>query len=57
MVSGTKIALFDNGVHCDVKSLLKSSAFFEKFEIICLFTNRGSIGGNFSLLEKRFDIF
>ena len=57
MVSGTKIPLFDNGVHCDVKSLLKSSAFFEKFEIICLFTNRGSIGGNFSLLEKRFDIF
>ena len=40
MVRGGKVLVFNNGVHCDAKNLLKSSAFFEKFEIISLFTNR-----------------
>ena len=29
MVRGGNVLVFDNGVHCDAKSLLKSSAFFE----------------------------
>ena len=33
MVRGSKILVFDNGVRCDAKNLLKSLAFFEKFEI------------------------
>ena len=52
MVRGGKVLVFDNGVHCDAKNLLKSSAFFEKFEIISPFTNMGGIEG-FSLLLKR----
>ena len=57
MVRGGKVLVFDNGVHCDAKNLLKSSAFFEKFEIISPFTNRGGIEGIFLLLRKRFNIF
>ena len=57
MVRGGKVLVFDNGVHCDAKNLLKSSAFFEKFEIISPFTNRGGIEGIFLLLKKRFNIF
>ena len=33
--------MFDKGIHCDAKKLLKSLAFFKKFEIISPFTNRG----------------
>ena len=29
MVRGVKVLLFDNGVHCDAKNVLKSSAFLE----------------------------
>ena len=47
----------DNGIHCDAKNLLKSSAFFEKFEIISPFTNRGGIERIFLLLKKRLNIF
>ena len=57
MVRGGKVLVFDNGVHCDAKNLLKSSAFFEKFEIISPFTNRVGIEGIFLLLRKRFNIF
>ena len=57
MVRGGKVLVFDNGVHCDAKNLLKSSAFFEKFEIISPFTNRGGIEGIFLLLKKQFNIF
>ena len=49
--------MFDNGVQCDAKKLLKSSAFFEKFEIISPFTNRGGIEGIFLLFKKRVNIF
>ena len=57
MVRGGKVLVFDNGVHCDAKNLLKSSAFFEKFEIISPFTNRVGIEGIFLLLKNRFNIF
>ena len=57
MVRGGKVLVFDNGVHCDAKNLLKSSAFFEKFEIISPFTNRGGIEGISLLLKKLFNIF
>ena len=57
MVRGGKVLAFDNGVHYDAKNLLKSLAFFEKFEIISPFTNRGGIEGIFLLLKKRFNIF
>ena len=57
MVKGGKVLVFDNGIHCDAKNLLKSSAFFEKFEIISPFTNRGGIERIFLLLKKRFNIF
>ena len=57
MVKGSKVLVFDNGVHCDAKHLLKTSAFFVKFEIISSFTNRGGIEGIFLLLQKRFNIF
>ena len=57
MVKGGKVLVFDNGMHCDAKNLLKSSAFFEKFEIISPFTNRGGIEGIFLLLKKWFNIF
>ena len=57
MVRGGKVLVFDNGVHCDAKNLLKSSGFFEKFEIISPFTNRIGIKGIFLLLKKRFNIF
>ena len=52
MVRGGKVLVFDNGVHGDAKNLLKSSAFFEKFEIISPFTIRGGIEGIFLLLRK-----
>ena len=57
MVRGGKVLVFDNGVHCDAKNLLKSSAFFEKFEFISPFNNRGGIEGIFLLLKMRFNIF
>ena len=57
MVRGGKVLVFNNGVHCDAKNLLKSLAFFEKFEIISPFTKRGGIEGIFLLLKKRFNIF
>ena len=57
MIRGGKVFMFDNGVRCDAKNLLKSSAIFEKFEIISPFTNRGGIEGIFLLLKKRFNIF
>ena len=56
MVRGAKIFMFDNGVHCDAKNLLKSSAFFEKFETISPFTNRVGIEGTFILLKNWFNI-
>ena len=52
MVRGGKVLVFDNGVHCDAKDLLKSSAFYEKSEIISPFTNRGGIEGIFLWLKK-----
>ena len=52
MATGAKILMFDNGVHCDAKNLLKSSAFFEKFETISPFTNRVGIEGTFILLKN-----
>ena len=57
MVRGGKVLVFDNRVHCDAKNLLKSSVFFEKFEIISSFTNRGGIENIFLLLKIRFNIF
>ena len=46
MVRGGKVLVFNNGVHCDAKSLLKSSAFFEdskkrmnKTDFINIYTN------------------
>ena len=57
MVRGSKVLVFDNGVHCDAENLLKSSAFFQKFEIISPFTNKGGNEGVFLLLKKRFNIF
>ena len=57
MVRGGKVLVFDNGEHCDANNLLKSSAFFEKFEIISPFTNRIGTEGIFLLLKKRFNIF
>ena len=56
MVRGGKVLVFDNGVHCDAKNALKSSTFFEKFEIISPFTNRGGIEAILLLLRKRFNI-
>ena len=56
MVRGDKVLVFDNDVHCDARNLLKSSAFFEKFEIISPFTNRKGIEGIFLLLKKRLNI-
>ena len=56
MVRGGKVLVFDNDVHCDAKNLLKSSAFFENFEIISPFTNRGGIEVILLLLKKRFNI-
>ena len=41
----------------NTKKLLKSSAFFDKFEIISPFANRGGIEGIFLLLKNQFDIF
>ena len=52
MVRGGKVLAFDNGLHCDAKNLLKSSASFEKFEIISPFTNMGGIEGIFLLLKR-----
>ena len=52
MVRGGKVLVFDNGVHCDAKNLLKSSAFFEKFGTISPFTERAGIEGIFLLLTK-----
>ena len=52
MVRGGKVLVFDNGVHCDAKNLLKSSPFFEKFEIISPFTNTGGFEGIFLLLKR-----
>ena len=52
MVRGGKVLVFDNGVHCDAKTLLKSSPFFEKFEIISPFTNMGGFEGIFLLLKR-----
>ena len=57
MVTGGKVLVFDNGVHCDAKTLLKRSALFEKIEIISPFTNREGTEGTFLLLKKRFNIF
>ena len=57
MVRSGKVLVFDNGVRYDAKNLLKSLAFFEKFEIISRFTNWGGIEGIFLLLKKRFNIF
>ena len=56
MIKGRKVLVFDNGVHYDAKNFLKSSAFFEKFEIISPFTKREGIEGIFLLLKKRFNI-
>ena len=52
MVRGGEILVLDNGVHCDAKNLLKSSAFFEKFEIVLPFTNRRGVEGIFLLFKK-----
>ena len=41
MVRGGKVLLFNNDVYWDAKNLLRSSAFYEKFEIIPPLTNRG----------------
>ena len=57
MVRGGKVLVFENGVHCDAKNLLKSLAFFEKFEIISPFTNGRGTEGILLLLKKRFNIF
>ena len=57
MVRGGRILVFVNDAHCGAKSLLKSLAFFEKFETISPFTNRGGIEGIFLLVKKRFNIF
>ena len=57
MVRGGKVLVFDIGVQCDAKNFLKSLAFFEKFEIISPFTDKGGIEGIFLLLKKRFNIF
>ena len=51
-VKGDKILVFDNDKYCDPKNLLKGLTFFEKFEIISLFTKRGGIEGIFLLLKK-----
>ena len=32
MVRGGKVLVFDNGVHCDAKNLLKSSAFLRSLK-------------------------
>ena len=50
MVRGDKVLVFENGLHCDAKKLLKSSA--SKFEIISPFTNMGGIEGIFLLLKR-----
>ena len=51
MVRGGKVFAFDNDVHCDAKNLLKSLAFFEKFEIISPFTYWRCIEGIFLMLS------
>ena len=40
-----------------MQKLIKKFGFFEKFEVISTFTNRGGIEGIFLLLKKRFSIF
>ena len=50
MVRGDKVLVFENGLHCDSKNLLKCPA--SKFEIISPFTNVRGIEGIFLLLKR-----
>ena len=50
MVRGDKVLVFQNGLRCNAKNLLKSSA--SKFEIISPFTNLRGIEGIFLLLKR-----
>ena len=43
---------FCNGVHWDAKHLLKTDAFWEKFEIVSPLTSKGGMAGIFLLLKS-----